>query len=214
MFLAALTATEKQRWFTFWSGDESWIMWANALNGSWITMDEELPQRVHHTIRATKSMLMVFFNPKEFTTVDLLSQDISFMAVYFVNNAILPLANQHAQQLADIGRRMLHLHFDNSKCHTAWDVQEQMTSHQCLRVPRPRIRPTWPLQTSICLAGESNKSPGGLWTMKRTCSKSPLRLLSIHISHNTGPQTEQPGIFSAQILSISSAQVLLIIALL
>jgi hypothetical protein len=46
-----------------------------------------------------KSMLMVFFNPKEFIVFDLLPQDTSFAAVYFVNNVILPSVNRHAQQL-------------------------------------------------------------------------------------------------------------------
>jgi hypothetical protein len=78
-------------------------------------IDEELPQRVRQTIGAMKSMLMVFFNPKEFAIVDLLPQDTSFIMVYFVNNVILPLVNRRTQQLGDIGRRKLHLHFDNSK---------------------------------------------------------------------------------------------------
>jgi hypothetical protein len=69
-------------------------------------------------------MLLVFFNPKEFAIGDLLPQDTSFAVVHFVNNVILPLANQHAQQLEDTGRRKLHLHFDNSMCNGAPHVQE------------------------------------------------------------------------------------------
>jgi hypothetical protein len=38
-------------------------------------------------------MLMVFFNPKDFLIVDLLPQDTSVTAVYFVSNMILPLVN-------------------------------------------------------------------------------------------------------------------------
>jgi hypothetical protein len=140
-----------------------------------MTVDEELPQRVRRTIGATKSMPMIFFNPKGFGIVDLFPQDTSFTAVYFVNIIILPLANRDARQLGDIGSRKPHLHFDNSKCHTARHVQEPMASHRCVRVPHPRIRPTWRSQTSICLAGESGNSPGGPRTMKRTCSKRLLR---------------------------------------
>jgi hypothetical protein len=55
-------------------------------------------------------MLTVFFNPKEFTIVDLLSQDTFFTAVYFVNHVILPSANRHAQQLGGIDCRKLDLH--------------------------------------------------------------------------------------------------------
>jgi hypothetical protein len=34
-----------------------------------MTIDEELPQQVNQTIGATKSMLTVFFNPKEMARV-------------------------------------------------------------------------------------------------------------------------------------------------
>jgi hypothetical protein len=78
---------------------------------------------------------MVFFNPKEFAMVDLLPQDISFTTIYFVNNVILPLANRYVQQLEDIDRRKLHLHFDDSKCHSARHVQEKIASHRCVLVP-------------------------------------------------------------------------------
>jgi hypothetical protein len=107
-----------------------------------MTVDEELPQRVPQTIGATSSMLTVFFNSKEFTRVDLLPQDTPFTAVHFVNNATVPLVNRYAQQLEDIAHHKVHLHFGNSKCHTARHVQEQMVSHRSVRVPHPRIHPT------------------------------------------------------------------------
>jgi hypothetical protein len=44
-------------------------------------------------------MLVVFFNLKEFTIMDLLPQDTSFTVGCFVNHVILPLANQRVQQL-------------------------------------------------------------------------------------------------------------------
>jgi hypothetical protein len=45
------------------------IMWVNLATGSCMTIDEERPQRLRHTIGPTKSMLTVFFNPKEFGIV-------------------------------------------------------------------------------------------------------------------------------------------------
>jgi hypothetical protein len=64
-----------------------------------MTINDELPQGVCQTIGATKSTLMVFFNAKKFVMVGLLPQNTASTAVYFVNHAILPLANQRAQQL-------------------------------------------------------------------------------------------------------------------
>jgi hypothetical protein len=106
-----------------------------------MTIDEELPQRVRQTIRATKSMLMVFSDPKEFAIVGILPQNKSFTALYFANTVILPLDNRHTQQLGDVGRCKLHLHFDISKCHIARHVQEQIASCRCVRVPQPPYLP-------------------------------------------------------------------------
>jgi hypothetical protein len=96
LLLVAVTAAEKRRRLNFWTGDEFWITWVNPSTGSWMIMNDELPQRVCQTIGATGSMLTVFFSPKEFVMVNILSQDTSFTGVYFVNNVILPLANWHA----------------------------------------------------------------------------------------------------------------------
>jgi hypothetical protein len=71
---------------------------------------------------------MAFFNPKELGIVDLLSHDASFTTLYLIDNVILPLVNQHAQRLGDIGCRKLHPHFENSKCRTIRHLQEQMVS--------------------------------------------------------------------------------------
>jgi hypothetical protein len=87
----------------------------NPPAGSWMTIDEELSQKVHQTTMATKSMLMVFFNPKEFVRVNLLPQGRSLIAVHFVDNVIIPLASRYAQQRGDTSRRRLYLHFNNSK---------------------------------------------------------------------------------------------------
>jgi hypothetical protein len=46
-----------------------------------MTIDGELPQQVRQAIGATKSVLMVFFNPKEFAIADLLRQDTSFRRI-------------------------------------------------------------------------------------------------------------------------------------
>jgi hypothetical protein len=54
---------------------------------------------MRETVGATRSRLIIFFNPKEFAIVNLLPQEISFTAAYFVDNGILPLTDRHAQQL-------------------------------------------------------------------------------------------------------------------
>jgi hypothetical protein len=69
---------EKRMWGNSWTGDEPWIMWISPQIGSWMTIEGELPQRGPQTIRATESMLTVFFTPKEFAPVNLLQQERSF----------------------------------------------------------------------------------------------------------------------------------------
>jgi hypothetical protein len=64
-------------------------MWVIPPTGSWVTIEEELPQRTLQTMRAIKSMGTVFFNPKEFSTVNLLPQGTSFTVGYFIDNEII-----------------------------------------------------------------------------------------------------------------------------
>jgi hypothetical protein len=94
-----------------------------------MTIDEQLPQRVHQTRKATESMVTVFFNPKEFIRVNLLPQGASFTVPYFPDNLIIPLASRQAQQSGDITCRKVYLYFDNSPCHIARDVEEEIASH-------------------------------------------------------------------------------------
>jgi hypothetical protein len=63
-----------------------------------VAIEEELSQRIRQTIRATKLVMMDFFNANELALVNLLPQNTSFTAVYFVDNMIIPLARPHAQQ--------------------------------------------------------------------------------------------------------------------
>jgi hypothetical protein len=141
LLLAPLNKAEKRRWANFWTGDESCILCGNPPTGSWMTIDEELPQRMRQTIGADKSMLTVFFNPHEFAIVNLLPQGRSSTAAYFAENVIVPLVDRHAQQVGDIADRNLQLHFHNSRCHTARQVQDEMVCRRCVRVPHPPYSP-------------------------------------------------------------------------
>jgi hypothetical protein len=128
MLLTALTTAEKRKWVNFWTGNEPWIK---------VRIDEELPHKMRQTITAIKSMLTVFFNPKEFVIANLLPQGMSFIAPYLVINVSIPLANRHAQQRGGTVCRKLHLQFYNSKCQASRYVKEQMASHHCIHVLHP-----------------------------------------------------------------------------
>jgi hypothetical protein len=67
-----------------WTGDESWKIWVNPLIGSWMTIEEELPQRCLQAIRATQIVQTVFLNLKEFAPMNLLLSGTSFPAAFFV----------------------------------------------------------------------------------------------------------------------------------
>jgi hypothetical protein len=86
-------------------------------------------------------MLTAFFNRKEFAPVNWLPQGTSFTMAHFVDSVIIPLANRQVQQRGDIACGKLHLHFDNSNCHTARYVQEEMASHLCICVVPPLHSP-------------------------------------------------------------------------
>jgi hypothetical protein len=46
-----------------------------------------------------------------------------------------PLDQEHSQKSADIARLSLRLHFDNSRCHAANIVPEEMARLNCKRIP-------------------------------------------------------------------------------
>jgi hypothetical protein len=114
---------ESKMWVNFWTPDEPWIMWVNPPTGSSMPIDEELYRRVCQTIGATKSMLRVFLNAKEFVIIDLLPRGTPFIASYFVDNSIILLANRHTHKLGEMTRGKLHLHFDNSNLCAARHTQ-------------------------------------------------------------------------------------------
>jgi hypothetical protein len=105
-------------------------------------------------------MLMVFVKPKEIVVVNVLPQGTWFTAIDFVDNAIIPLVNRYSQPWGDIARRKLHLHFDNSKCHTTRDVQKQMANHRWIRAPQPPYLPDLAI-ADFCLFGRLNQQLSG-----------------------------------------------------
>jgi hypothetical protein len=122
LILAAPRTAEKLRWAKHWTGDQSSFMWFNPPTGSWMTIDEELPQSLRHGIGATKHLLAIFFNLIELASENLVPHGTSSTVAYFVDNVIIPLASRDGSQLGDIARCKLHLHFDNSKYYIARHV--------------------------------------------------------------------------------------------
>jgi hypothetical protein len=54
---------QRRNWTEFYTGDESWVLCKNFPKGCWLSLDEELPERVGQTIEAEKSMFTVFSIP-------------------------------------------------------------------------------------------------------------------------------------------------------
>jgi hypothetical protein len=103
--------------------------------------------------RSDEINVEAFFNLKEFGIVDLSPQVTSFTAVPFINNVILPLANGHAQQpgISAIARCICISTILNT---TLFGMSKNRWPAIGASVfPIPRIHPTWPSQTSTCLAG-------------------------------------------------------------
>jgi hypothetical protein len=106
-----------------------------------LSLDEELPERARQTIGAEKSMLTVFwirmvsrlwiFCHKEIVSVS----NTSFIR-YWSHQA-----SNFSTKSADIARRSLRLHFDNSRCHSAKIVSQEMTHLKCTRSPHQPYSP-------------------------------------------------------------------------
>jgi hypothetical protein len=123
------------------TGDESWIRWHNDNFGSWLAIDDELPVRVRQTIGARKSMLTMFFSPKTFAVIDFLPEGTPFNGAYFVAQVVNPLHQLHSTATGNDARRKLCVHFDNSPCHTARVVSDEMACLGCRRIPHPPHAP-------------------------------------------------------------------------
>jgi histone-lysine N-methyltransferase SETMAR len=136
-----LLDAKKRNCDLFWTGDKSWILWHNERLGSWLAVDQELPIRVRQTIGWRKFMLIIFFNPRAFAVINVLPPGTLFNAAYFVSEVIIPLHQLHSIMRGDNERRKLRVHFDNSPCHTARKVSEEMSHLRCRRVPHPPYSP-------------------------------------------------------------------------
>jgi hypothetical protein len=63
-------------------------------------------------------MLIIFFNPHMFSIMNIFQQDEHFTVQYFIDFAIMRLAQVYYTKSRDIARRRLHMHSDNSRYHT------------------------------------------------------------------------------------------------
>jgi hypothetical protein len=75
--------------------------------------------------------------------VDLLSQEDSFTAQYFIDQILKPFSQEHSTKSADLVRRILQSwqHFHNSRWPTAKIVSQEMTHLMCKRMPNPSYSP-------------------------------------------------------------------------
>jgi hypothetical protein len=102
------------------------MMWTNPATGSWLELVEELPQKVRQMISDRESIITIFFNPHSFAIVDAVAKGVAFNAWYFIDHVIIPLHQRYLKASTDLARRKLRRHFDNSRCHTAAVVTQEM----------------------------------------------------------------------------------------
>jgi hypothetical protein len=86
-------------------------------------------------------MLPGFFNPRTFAVIDLLQEDMPFNTAYFPAHVIIPLHQLYSTTTYDTASGKLRVHFDNSPCHMASEVFDEMARLRCRRVPPPPYAP-------------------------------------------------------------------------
>jgi hypothetical protein len=135
-----LEKAQQRNWTEFYTCDECRVLWKIFPKGCWLSLDEE-PQNGFVQLSGREISADRFFNPKGFAIVDLLPQKDSFTAQSFIDQILKPLSQDHSTKSADIARRSLLLHFDNSRCHSAKIVSEEMTNSKCKMVRHPPYPP-------------------------------------------------------------------------
>jgi hypothetical protein len=95
----------------------------------------------------------IFFNPHAFSVMDVLPPDDHFTARGVTDQTIMLLAQGHSIESGDIAQRRAQIHFDNSTCHTATIVEEQMAISSCAQVPGSIYSPDVAI-AELCLFGK------------------------------------------------------------
>jgi hypothetical protein len=82
-------------------------------------------------------MLTVGSSPNRFAIVEFRPEEDGFTAQCLIDQILKPSSQEHSTKYADIARRSLWLHLDNSPCHTARIAPEEVTCLKCKTVLHP-----------------------------------------------------------------------------
>jgi hypothetical protein len=134
-----LVKSQGRNWLYFRTRDESRIMWVI----SWLDLGYRSTKRcVREFDRRSAPKLDVhsFFSPVGFPIIDVMPQDIRFIAQYFITHVLTQL-HQHWMLLSQDAVRETWICFDNSHCHAASSVIDEMNKLRCRRVAHPPYSP-------------------------------------------------------------------------
>jgi hypothetical protein len=85
------------------------------------------------------------------------------------------LTRRYALQREAIAPRRVYLHFDDSKCHAAWHVQDKMASHRCARVRHRSDSPDLAIPDFSMVGPSEPQLSGRSLYNRRACLKRPRR---------------------------------------
>jgi hypothetical protein len=86
-------------------------------------------------------MLTVVLSPALLAKIDVMPQHITFPAEYLIAQVLSSLHRYRISLSQDAARGKLHLPFENSRCHTARSVTDEMAKLRCKRGAHPPYSP-------------------------------------------------------------------------
>jgi hypothetical protein len=89
---AGLERAQRRNWTEFCTGDESRVSWKNFPKGWWLSLDQELPERVRQTIR-TETSIFTVFQSEWFRSWRSSATRDRFSAQYFTDQILKPFSH-------------------------------------------------------------------------------------------------------------------------
>jgi len=139
--LKILRREQANGWNGIITGDESWIYLSNQPGGVWLEADSPLPEVVRRTIDSEKHMLCVFWGIAGIAHHCWLPSGSSFDASFFAEEVLQPVADELDTTNKTRHQRLMLVHFDNAKPHTAKATTERMKQLRMKRTPQPPYSP-------------------------------------------------------------------------
>jgi histone-lysine N-methyltransferase SETMAR len=137
-----ILATHAASTFHFlFTGDESWLLYADHVRTMWTLCPENADQVQGASHVTKKTMATMFFNGTRLHMIDILPQNQKMDAGYFSEYIIPSLVSICYPTGRSCRQRKCLVHFDNAPIHNSKAVTDKLDEQNLKRIPHPPYSP-------------------------------------------------------------------------